>query len=33
MLIRNLVASGHDLEVLKTIRNQINKTIEQLEKE
>ncbi|KAB7663382.1 hypothetical protein [Bacillus sp. B1-b2] len=33
ILIRNLMASGHDLEVLKTIRNQIKKTIEQMEKE
>jgi hypothetical protein len=31
-LIRNLMSAGHDPEVLKTIRNQINKTIEQMER-
>jgi hypothetical protein len=33
ILIRNFVVAGYDLELIKNIRNQINKTIEQMEKE
>jgi hypothetical protein len=32
-LIRNLMATGCDFELLRTTRNQINKTIELMEKE
>jgi hypothetical protein len=32
-LIRNLMAVGHNFELLKNIRDQINKTIEQMVKE
>jgi hypothetical protein len=32
-LIRNLMAAGNDITLLRETRNQINKTIEQMEKE
>jgi hypothetical protein len=32
-LIRNLMAAGYDSELLKSTKNKINKTIEQMEKE
>ncbi|AGK53169.1 hypothetical protein [Bacillus sp. 1NLA3E] len=33
VLVRNLISAGYDFELLKTIRSQIYKTIEQMEKE
>jgi hypothetical protein len=32
-LIRNLMEGGYDIELLKTVREQVFKTVEQLEKE